>query len=142
MVILSYAQLIAWHRFTEGTSSISNDMSGSGNHAVLGSSAPTYAMHGLYFDGTSDYVDMPSNSVVTTSLNLTPPITFTIWIYRKVIPMPNYLALFDLQGASKTLRFTGYIKNGSEKPLQLTIQTTSGTYDVTGSGTFVDYGDT
>lgn len=142
MCAVIFAQLVVWYRFSEVISSIQYDFSSSGNNAVLGSgsNAPIFAPHGLYFDGVDDYVDMPSNSEESSSLDLSPPITFTLWIIRRKINGTSYLPIFELINSTRTLNFSAYIL-APVRYIQLEIQTSFSTQLVQATNTNFLYGE-
>jgi hypothetical protein len=109
---------VAEWKFDEKTGTTVNDSSGNGNTGTLtngpvwttGKSGP-----GLKFDGTDDYVTVPSSS----SLQITGDITTEMWIYPTSLPTTslNRMVLLD-KGYNKEFR-VGFISEGANNPLQV-----------------------
>jgi len=71
--------LVAYWSFDEGSGNIAYDSSGNGNHGTIYGAKWTQGKFGqaLSFDGVDDYVD-------TTAINITGPITITLWVKLNV----------------------------------------------------------
>jgi hypothetical protein len=71
--------LVAYWSFDEGSGNIAYDSSGNGNHGTIYGAKWTNGKFGqaLSFDGVDDYVD-------TTAINITGPITITLWVKLNV----------------------------------------------------------
>lgn len=65
-LIDSHPGLVGWWRFDEGTGSVAGDSSGNGNDGTIYGASWVTGKYGqaLSFDGTSNYVSIPYNSVL------------------------------------------------------------------------------
>jgi hypothetical protein len=136
---LAAASLEAWYRFSEVISDIQYDFSGNSNHCVVYGNPLTLGPHGLYFNGVNDYADMPGNSAAPTDLDLTPPFTFTIWMYRKYNTSPTFMGVLALSTPSDlNLKFSTNLS--ANRYPELTLTTSAGSTSVTASSISVMFG--
>lgn len=140
--VLSVAQLIGWYRFSEVISNIQYDMSGNLNHAVCSKASPSLGPHGLIFNGLNDYLDLPSNSVESSSLDLSSPFTITIWLQRKTIGPDRYCALFELKDSTRIfiLRIKIESSTNVRKYPQLNLDTSEGSFQINQTEINADFG--
>lgn len=139
MCMVSVGQLIAWYRFSEVVSNIQYDMSGNNNHGQISNNPATLGPHGLFFNGSTDYLDLPSNTITPTSMDLNPPFTYTVWFMRDRYNLGIWGALFQLNSADKVLLFRFYIDTEESKYPQLTIETSEGSKDAKNMAALIFY---
>jgi hypothetical protein len=126
-LVLAAASLEAWYRFSEVISDIQYDFSGNSNHCVVHGNPLTLGQHGLYFNGANDYADMPANSAAPTDLDLTPPFTLTIWLYRQMVS-PGSMSMLALSNPTD-LSFK-HLTESSNKYPKVSLTTSAGSFEV------------
>jgi hypothetical protein len=136
-LVLVAASLEAWYRFSEVISNIQYDFSGNSNHCVVYGNPLTLGQHGLYFNGSNDYADMPANSAAPANLDLTPPFTLTLWMYRQKLSSGS-MSLLALSNPSD-LSFKHLTTSGTKYPI-VAITTSAGSFTVESTSMDVTYG--
>jgi hypothetical protein len=136
-LVLAAASLEAWYRFSEVISDLQYDFSGNSNHCIVHGNPLTLGKHGLYFNGANDYADMPANSAAPANLDLTPPFTFTIWMYRKSVG-DDYMAVVAMSNPTD-LSFKFKTPNSGIRYPVVSLTTSAGSFAVSSLGMSVEW---
>jgi hypothetical protein len=136
-LVLAAASLEAWYKFSEVISDFQYDFSGNSNHCILHGNPLTLGQHGLYFNGANDYADMPANSAAPTDLDLTPPFTLTIWLYREMVT-PGYMSMLALSNPADLSFKHLLVPSGNKYPI-VSLTTSAGSFDVAATSLNLTY---
>ena len=115
------SSLVGWWTFNDGTGANATDSSQYGNNGTLSSPSPTWVAgdgetdesHALSFDGSNDYVSIPSSNSINSIAGTNQEVTVSVWInisastpiniWQPIVTMNNWSLMMT---ADNLLTFT------------------------------------